>query len=119
MNYGNLGNIYKDANNDGISDFPDFNVRNYRYDLRMDWEPSSDLTMSLSHGYAWARNINITGIARYLADGWVYRYYQAKTRYKNFFFQTYLNSSYSGDTDRPTRNLATGSIIYDLSLIHI
>ena len=115
MKYGNLGNIYKDANNDGINDFPDFNVRNYRYDLRMDWEPNSDLTMSLSHGYAWARNINITGIARYLADGWVYRYYQAKTRYKNFFLQTYLNSSYSGNMDRPTRNLATGSVIYDRS----
>ena len=77
----------------------------------MDWEPSNDLTFSLSHGYAWARNINITGIARYLADGWVYRYYQAKTRYKNLFFQAYLNSSYSGDLDRPTRNLATGSTI--------
>ena len=115
MEYGNLGSVYKDANNDGINDFPDFNVRNYRYDLRMDWEPNKDLTMSLSHGYAWARNINITGIARYLADGWVYRYYQAKTRYKNFFLQTYLNSSYSGDVNRPTRNLATGSIIYDRS----
>ena len=55
MKYGNLGSIYKDANNDGINDFPDFNVRNYRYDLRMDWEPNSDLTMSLSHGYAWAK----------------------------------------------------------------
>ena len=115
MKYGNLGSIYKDANDDGINDFPDFNVRNYRYDLRMDWEPNSDLTVSLSHGYAWARNINITGIARYLADGWVYRYYQAKTRYKNFFLQTYLNSSYSGNIDRPTRNLATGSVIYDRS----
>ena len=115
MEYGNLGSVYKDANNDGINDFPDFNVRNYRYDLRMDWEPNKDLTVSLSHGYAWARNINITGIARYLADGWVYRYYQAKTRYKNFFLQTYLNSSYSGDVNRPTRNLATGSIIYDRS----
>ena len=115
IEYGNLGSVYKDANNDGINDFPDFNVRNYRYDLRMDWEPNKDLTVSLSHGYAWARNINITGIARYLADGWVYRYYQAKTRYKNFFLQTYLNSSYSGDVNRPTRNLATGSIIYDRS----
>ena len=115
MKYGNLGSVYKDANNDGIDDFPDFNVRNYRYDLRMDWEPNSDLTVSLSHGYAWARNINITGIARYLADGWVYRYYQARTRYKNFFLQTYLNSSYSGNIDRPTRNLATGSTIYDRS----
>ena len=83
--------------------------------LRMDWEPSNDLTFSLSHGYAWARNINITGIARYLADGWVYRYYQAKTRYKNLFFQAYLNSSYSGNLDRPTRNLATGSTIFDRS----
>ncbi|MEO2186541.1 MAG: TonB-dependent receptor, partial [bacterium] len=63
----------------------------------------------------WARNINITGIARYLADGWIYRYYQAKMRYKNFFFQTYLNSSYSGNPSHPTRNLATGSIIYDRS----
>jgi len=115
MNYGGLSNIYKDANDDGINDFPDFKVRNYRYDLRLDWEPSSDLTVSLSHGFAWARNINITGIARYLADGWVYRYYQAKMRYKNFFFQTYLNASYSGDPTRPTRNMATGSLIYDRS----
>ena len=115
MNYGGLSNKYNDANDDGIDDYPDFNVRNYRYDLRLDWEPNSDLTMSFSHGFAWARNINITGIARYLADGWVYRYYQGKARYKNFFFQTYLNSSYSGDPNHPTRNLATGSIIYDRS----
>ena len=115
INYGGLSSIYDDANDDGIADYPDFNVRNYRYDLRLDWEPSSDLTMSFSHGFAWARNINITGIARYLADGWIYRYYQGKARYKNFFFQTYLNSSYSGDPTRPTRNLATGSIIYDRS----
>ncbi len=115
INYGNLSSIYNDANNDGIKDFPDFNVRNYRYDMRMDWEPNNDMTISLSHGYAWARNINITGIARYIADGWVYRYYQAKSRYKNFFFQAYLNSSYSGDMNRPTRNLATGSVIYDRS----
>tara|TARA_A100001037_G_scaffold306771_1_gene355293 strand:- start:444 stop:4610 length:4167 start_codon:yes stop_codon:yes gene_type:complete len=115
IDYGGLPHIYPDANDDGIDDFPEFKVRNYRYDLRLDWEPNSDLTMSLSHGYAWARNINITGIARYLADGWVYRYYQAKARYKNFFLQSYLNTSYSGDPERPTRNLATGSIIYDRS----
>ena len=115
LNYGGLSNIYKDANDDGVDDFPEFKVRNYRYDLRLDWEPNSDLTVSLSHGFAWARNINITGIARYLADGWIYRYYQAKARYKNFFLQTYMNSSYSGDPTHPTRNLATGSTIYDRS----
>ena len=36
-------------------------------------------------------------------------------RWKNLFLQSYLNSSYSGDPARPTRNLATGSIIYDRS----
>lgn len=115
INYGNLPNMEKDANGDGINDFPDFDVRNYRYDIRGDWEPNPDFTLSLSHGYAWARNINITGIARYLADGWIYRYYQARMRYKNFFLQTYLNTSFSGDPSHPTRNLATGGLIYDRS----
>jgi len=115
VNYGGLPNKYKDANDDGINDYPEFNVRNLRYDLRLDWEPNDDASIVLSHGYAWARNINITGIARYIADGWVYRYYQARARYKNLFFQTYLNSSYSGSSNNPTRNLATGSIIYDRS----
>ncbi len=115
LNYGNNSNVYKDANDDGIEDYPVFNVRNYRYDLRTDWEPNSDFSLSLSHGFAWARNINITGIARYLADGWIYRYYQSRLRWKNLFLQSYLNTSYSGDPSNPTRNLATGSIIYDRS----
>jgi len=115
INYGGLPKMVKDANNDGIDDYPDFNVRNLRYDFRLDWEPNSDFTASLSHGYAWAKNINITGIARYLADGWVYRYYQSKIRYKNLFMQAYLNTSFSGESDHPTRNLATGSLIYDRS----
>ncbi len=115
INYGGLPKFISDANNDGIDDYPDFNVRNLRYDFRMDWEPNPDISASVSHGYAWARNINITGIARYLADGWIYRYYQAKLRYKNLFLQTYLNTSFSGEEDKPTRNLATGSTIYDRS----
>ena len=115
MNYGGLPKLRYDANDDGIDDYPDFDVKNVRYDLRLDWEPNSDVTASLSHGYAWARNINITGIARYLADGWIYRYYQGKLRYKNLFLQTYLNTSFSGESDRATRNLATGGVIYDRS----
>ena len=115
LNYGGLSSVYKDANDDGVDDYPEFNVRNYRYDLRVDWEPNSDFSLNLSHGFAWAKNINITGIARYLADGWIYRYYQSRMRWKNLFLQSYLNSSYSGDPSRPTRNLATGSIIYDRS----
>jgi outer membrane receptor protein involved in Fe transport len=115
INYGNFPNMEKDSNNDGINDLPDFDVRNYRYDIRGDWEPNPDFLLSLSHGYAWARNINITGIARYLADGWVYRYYQGRMRYRNFFLQTYLNTSFSGEPSHPTRNMATGGLIYDRS----
>ncbi|GIS73280.1 MAG: hypothetical protein CM1200mP10_28570 [Candidatus Neomarinimicrobiota bacterium] len=107
--------VIKDANDDGLDDFPDFSVENYRYDLRGDWEINQDLTISVSQGYAKARNINITGIARYLADGWIYRYAHGRIMYKNWYFQSYLNTSYSGDYDpryplaySPTRNLATG-----------
>ena len=115
LNYGDLSNVLMDANDDGVDDYPDFNVRNYRYDIRADWEPNDDLSLSVNHGYAYARNINITPIARYLADGWIYKYYQGRLRYKNFFFQTYLNSSYSGNPKKPTRSLATGRRIFDRS----
>ena len=111
----NFPRFVSDANDDGVDDYPDFNVKNYRYDVRLDYEPSQDFTMTFSHGYAYARNINITGIARYLADGWVYRYWHGRMRYKNFFLQSYLNTSFSGDPDKPTRNLSTGGTIYDRS----
>ena len=55
MNYGGLTNKYKDANDDGIEDFPEFKVRNYRYDMRVDWEPNSDFSLNFSHGFAWAK----------------------------------------------------------------
>ena len=122
MNYGGLPTVIKDANDDGLDDFPDFDVENYRYDLRGDWEINQDLTVSVSQGYAKARNINITGIARYLADGWIYRYAHGRIMYKNWYLQSYLNTSYSGDYDAryplaysPTRNLATGGTIFDRS----
>ena len=122
MNYGGLPTVIKDANGDGLDDFPDFDVENYRYDIRADWKFNQDLTVSVSQGYAKARNINITGIARYLADGWIYRYAHGRIMYKSWYFQSYLNTSYSGDYDAryplaysPTRNLATGGTIYDRS----
>ncbi|SVA15197.1 uncharacterized protein METZ01_LOCUS68051 [marine metagenome] len=122
MNYGGLSTIIKDANNDGIDDFPDFDVQNYRYDIRADWQINPDLSLSVSRGWAKARNINITGIARYLADGWQYNYVHGRIVYKSWFLQAYLNTTYSGDYDpryplaySPTRNLATGGTIYDRS----
>ena len=115
VNFGHLRRWLRDANNDGIDDFPVFDVQNYRYDVRADYDPNPDLHASFSHGYAWARNINITGIARFLADGWIYRYYQGRLRYKNLFMQAYLNTSFSGPPSHPTRNLATGGVVFDRS----
>ena len=60
---------------------------------------------------AQATNINITGIGRYLADDWIYQFYQARWVYKNWFAQAYINTSLSGDT----RNMRTGGIVTDHS----
>ncbi len=51
INYGRLPKIIKDANDDGIDDYPDFNVRNLRYDFRLDWE----------HGRKVCRKLNSLG----------------------------------------------------------
>ncbi|MFQ6616517.1 MAG: TonB-dependent receptor [Fidelibacterota bacterium] len=101
-----------DRNDDGIPDTAEFGVRNRRLDLRLDYDFSRDHFISANFGQAWARNINITGIGRYLADGWIYRYYQLRYVYNNVFAQAYLNTSHAGNT----RNLRTGEKIFDESM---
>ena len=104
-------NITKDFNRDGISDFPDHHVKNTRMDLRVDYDFSPEHFISLNFGHANARNINITGIGRYLAQDWIYRFYQGRWIYKNWFAQAYLNTSNSGNT----QNMRTGEIVRDRS----
>ena len=104
-------NIIKDRNDDGIDDIPVFDIKNQRFDLRADYEFSEDHFISGNFGVAKANNINITGVGRYLADDWIYSFYQFRWIYKNFFSQAYLNSSESGDT----RNLRTGVTVIDKS----
>ena len=48
---------------------------------------------------------------RYLIDGWEYTFNQFKANYKNWFFQTYVNNSYSGNT----RGYILGDRIQDYS----
>ncbi|MFQ6676050.1 MAG: TonB-dependent receptor [Fidelibacterota bacterium] len=100
-----------DRNEDGIPDTADFDVKNRRLDLRLDYNFSRDHFISGNFGRAWAKNINITGIGRYLADGWIYRYFQLRYVNKNLFAQAYLNTSQAGNT----RNLRTGEKIFDES----
>ena len=100
-----------DRDNDGIDDIPHFKINNTRFDIRTDYNFSPEHFVSLNYGFAQATNINITGIGRYLADDWVYQFFQGRWVYKNWFAQAYLNTSMSGDT----RNMRTGGIVTDHS----
>ncbi len=100
-----------DRNSDGIDDIPHFNINNTRFDIRTDYDFSPEHFISLNYGFAQATNINITGIGRYLADDWIYQFFQARWVYKNWFAQAYLNTSLSGDT----RNMRTGGVVTDHS----
>ena len=104
-------NIIRDANKDKIDDLPNFDIKNQRMDFRLDYDFSDDHFVSLNFGHAKATNINITGIGRYLANDWIYNFYQGRWIYKNWFAQAYLNTSNSGTT----RNLRNGTIIRDES----
>jgi outer membrane receptor protein involved in Fe transport len=86
-------------------------VTNRRLDLRLDYDFSADHGLVFGFGQAVATNINLTGIARYLAEDWVYRYYHLRYIKGDLFLQTYLNTSQSGQT----RNLRTGERIIDES----
>jgi len=104
-------NIIRDRNDDGIDDMPNFDIKNTRFDIRTDYDFSPEHFVSLNYGFAQATNINITGIGRYLADDWIYQFYQARWIYKNWFAQAYINTSNSGIT----RNMRTGGIVKDHS----
>ena len=110
VSYG-IDTIDPDLNDDGLVDLPDFRVENQRVDIRIDYDLSSDHGMVYGYGWARATNINITGVARFLADRWIYQYHQLRYFKGNFFAQTYINTSDAGQT----RNLRTGDVIVDKS----
>ena len=74
---GNDNKVY-DRDDDGIDDIPHFKINNTRFDIRADYNFSPEHFVSLNYGFAQATNINITGIGRYLADDWIYQFYQAR-----------------------------------------
>ncbi|MFB0516009.1 MAG: TonB-dependent receptor [Candidatus Neomarinimicrobiota bacterium] len=106
-----VNDIIADVNHDGLVDTADFKLENQRLDLRLDYDFGPDHNFIVSIGQAVASNINITGPARFLADHWIYRYYQARYVRGSFFTQAYLNTSNAGWT----RNLRTGERIFDQS----
>ena len=105
-----------DTNGDLFDDYPDFEIDNRKVEGRIDingipFLGMDDLDITFQSGYSWSKSQIVTGVGRYLLDGWEYRFNQLKMSYNNWFFQTYLNSSYSGDT----RGYLRGDLIADLS----
>ena len=80
-----------DVNGDGLSDYPDFEVKNGKAEIRLDYDQNKDTNISFQSGYSWSKLQQITGIGRFIADGYEYSYYQLRGRYKNMFAQVYLN----------------------------
>ena len=105
-----------DTNGDGISDFPDFEIDNRKVEARIDIDGVpflglDDLNLTFQSGYSWSKSQIVTGVGRYIVDGWEYTFNQFKANYNNWFFQTYVNRSFSGNT----RGYLRGDRIQDLS----
>ena len=100
-----------DNNGDGLSDYPDFEIDNRKMELRIDYDPNPDFNMTLQTGYSWTKTQQVTGTGRYIADGFEYKFYQLRSRYKNWFSQFYMNDSFSGNT----RGYNLGNRIIDKS----
>ncbi len=90
--------VVRDTDGDGDDDYPDFEVDNRKIEMRMDYNPNPDLSITFQGGYSYTKTQQVTGIGRYLADGWEYKFFQMRALYKNWFVQTYTNTSYSGKT---------------------
>ena len=100
-----------DVNGDGLPDYPDFEVKNVKADIRIDYDPSSDFNLSVQSGYSWSKLNQVTGTGRYLADGYQYTYYQLSARYKRLYGIAYMNKGNSGNT----RGYDLGNVINDKS----
>ena len=103
--------ITNDVNGDGISDYPDFEVENKKAEFRIDYDPSPDFNLTFQTGYSWTKTQQVTGIGRFIAEGWESNFYQFRGRYKDWYGQIFYNTSNSGNT----RNYNIGQLITDQS----
>jgi outer membrane receptor for ferrienterochelin and colicins len=71
----------------------DFNIHKWNADGRIDYKPTKDILLTLSGGVAQTSNIELTGLGAGQVHGWLYWYMQAKFKWKNLFFQYFVNVS--------------------------
>jgi iron complex outermembrane receptor protein len=71
----------------------DFNIQKWTADGGVYFRPTKDITFSINGGVAQSRNIELTGLGAGQAQGWLYWYMQARFKWKNLFFQYFVNNS--------------------------
>lgn len=76
----------------------DFFIQKYNIDTRFDYALNKDIDFTLSAGYANTTNLELTGLGAAQGINWGYTYGQVKARWKNLFFNYFVNASNSGDT---------------------
>ena len=79
-----------DTNGDLYDDYPDFEIDNRKVEARIDIDGIpflglDDLDITMQSGYSWSKSQVVTGVGRYLLDGWEYTFNQLKLSYNNWF----------------------------------
>ena len=92
---------------------PNFDVEKIAGEARIDIRPGANASLIFNAGYNRGDQIELTGLGPAQAEGWSYRYLQARFNYKNLFLQTFVNASNAGDT----YILNTGQLIEDNSKV--
>ncbi len=84
-------------------------------EIRIDIQPSDDLTFITSAGYSKSTGIQMTGQGTAQGQDWVYGYFQGRMLYKGWFGQFFYNRSDAGATEF----LRTGDPIVDKSSLAV
>lgn len=75
-----------------------FNIQKWNADARIDYKPTKDILITINGGVAQSTNIELTGLGAGQVGGWLYWYMQAKFKWKNLFFQYFVNASDAKNT---------------------
>ncbi|MXW04461.1 MAG: TonB-dependent receptor [Gemmatimonadetes bacterium] len=89
-------------------------------EIRIDLRPTDDLSIIGSAGYSRLKGIQMTGQGAAQAVDWSTRFFQARSQYKGWFAQIFLNMNDAGDTKllRTTQPIVDTSRLTVMQLQH-
>lgn len=93
-----VGGNTEDTISTGNTFYRQFFIRKYNADARVDVAINKDIDFTFSGGYTNTTNLELTGLGAAQGRGWGYTYGQARFRWKQLFFNYFINASNSGDT---------------------